>query len=109
MARHFDFRHNGNVARGGVTHHLADIVLRVITAVASIRPVSRAFLGVKIKPNLLAPGAHFRQERILLDLDAPAIVIHQMPMQRVDLVQRQPVQNLFHFLLGEKMPADIQQ
>ena len=41
MAGHFDFRHDGDVPRRRIFHHLADVVLRVKSAVTPIRAVSR--------------------------------------------------------------------
>ena len=58
-------------------------------------------------PSRHAPTS--RQFRILLDLDAPAVAVRQMPLQRVQLLLRHHIQEILHFLLGEEMPAAVQQ
>ena len=56
------------------------------------------FLG--IKPTVLRAltlnslRANLRQLRILLDLDTPTLIVRQMPMQPIDLEQRQHI-NIF--------------
>jgi hypothetical protein len=45
---------------------------------------------------------------ILLDLDAPALVIGEMPVQRVHLVKGHPVDELFHVFHGLEVTRRIQ-
>jgi hypothetical protein len=108
MSRHFNLGHNFNVPGLRVSDHLPNVLLRVVTAITAIRAVSRAGLGLQSKTNRLAPGPHFGQARILFDFDAPPLVIHQMPVEDIELVPRHFVQKPLDFLFGEKMAAYVQ-
>src|SRR6185312_4810143 len=68
VAGHVQLRHDGDVARGGIGHHGANLLLRVETAVA-LR------LAVMAGAGRRAPGADLRQLGVALDLDAPALVV----------------------------------
>ena len=92
----------------GIGHDLADVVLRVIPAIPSVRAVGRAGLRVEPEPRVLAPRPDLRKARILLDFDAPALVVRQVQVERVDLVQGQRVEQLFDLVLGEEMAAHIE-
>ncbi len=83
VAGHFDFRDHRDVQPGRVGDHLAHLVLRVETAV---------WLAVAV--GLPALSADLGQARVALDLDAPALVIGEMPMEPVELVVRHPIQHL---------------
>ena len=98
MAGHLDFGHDGHVPPGRVGHDLADFVLRVETAVA-----------FAVARGLVAPGADFRELGILLDLDPPALVFGEVPVQRVQLMGGQQVDVVFDELLAEEVPAFVQQ
>ena len=56
----------------------------------------------------LPPRADFRELRIFLDLDAPAVVVHQVPVERVHLVQRHGVEQLLDLGLGEEVAAHVE-
>ena len=58
--------------------------------------------------RLLAPGADLGQPRIALDLDAPALIVGQVPVQGVELVQREQVDELLDELLGHEMPGNVE-
>ena len=98
MARHLDLGHDGHVPPGRISHDLADIVLGVETAVA-----------FAVALGLIAPGADFRELGILLDLDPPALVFGEVPVQRVQLVGGQQVDAMFDERLAEEVPAFVQQ
>ena len=58
--------------------------------------------------RLLAPRADLGEPRILLDLDAPALVIGEMPVEAVHLMEREEVDVLLHELLRHEVPGDIE-
>jgi predicted ATPase len=51
-------------------------------------------------PVLGAPGADAGEARIAADLQPPALIVHEMPVQDVQLVQRHPVDQLFDEITG---------
>ena len=82
MARNVHFGNNLNETRGGISHNLLDIFVRIKAAVAL--PV-----GLHIAPAehlAVAPCAHFREARIFLYLYAPALVFGQMPVEAVHFI-----------------------
>ena len=95
MAGHFNFRNDGDVPRRRISHDFADVVLRVKSAVAAVRAVSRRRICRQAEADAVAPRADTGQLGIFFDFDAPAVVVHQMPVERVDLVQRHRVEQLF--------------
>src|SRR6202521_2604925 len=78
MARHVDFRDDLHVAARRESNELAHLVLGVEAAIAR---------AVRVD----SPGADGSQARILADLEAPTLIIGQMPMQYIELVPRHPV------------------
>ena len=88
MARHFNLGHDRDMAGRGVGDELTNVGLGVIAPVAPVRPVGGAGLGVKAEADALAPGADCRQAWILLDLDAPALVVRQVQLEVIQFVQR---------------------
>ena len=70
VARHVELRHDRDVPRSGVSHHLLDFVLRVMA---------------RLDP--LAARGRIEQFGILLDFDAPRAQVGQVPVQDVELVR----------------------
>ena len=89
VARHLDLGDHGHVARRRVGDDLAHLVLRVEAAVR--RPVADVGRKVLRDHRLLAAAADLSEARILLDLDPPALVLGEMPVERVELVERHEV------------------
>ncbi|MNU93097.1 hypothetical protein D3C71_830290 [compost metagenome] len=83
MAGNIHFRHHGDVACGGVGDHVADLLLRIETAVQMRR-------AVRVDARFASgrtTTADFGQLRVALDFHAPALVIGEMPMEGVELVR----------------------
>ena len=91
MARHIDLGHDRDVAGRCVRDDLADLVLGIETAVEPRPSRGRIDVGCRSRTRRHAPGADFSQLRILLDLDAPSLIVRQVPLQHVELVQRHRV------------------
>ena len=92
MSRQLDLRHDGDAALRGVGHELARLDLRVVAAVAARRAGAGIDVGRGGGAGRHAPRADLGQARIFRDLEAPALVVRQVPVQHVELVQRHPVQ-----------------
>ena len=95
MSRKFDFGNDRDEAVCRIFDDLLDLVLCVETAVL------RSFA-------INAFGTDFRQFRVFLDLDAPALVVRQVPVHTVDLEQSQYIQVFLHILYRDEMTARIE-
>ena len=58
--------------------------------------------------RLGAPGADLGQARVAFDFDAPALVVGQVPVEDVQLVQRQQVDVALDKFHGHEMAAHVQ-
>jgi len=94
VARHFDLGDDIDKAVSGVGDHFLDLLLGVESSVA-------AAIG------LGAPGADFGQARVFFDLDAPALVFSEVPVQAVHLVERHPVDDPLHIGHAVKVAPDV--
>src|SRR5687768_9016909 len=91
MTRHIDLGDNRDTAIGRVTYDAPHGFLRIIAAVDAW-PTGG---GVDVRrggaPGRHAPGADRSQLWVLADLETPALIVGQVPVQHVELVQRHPV------------------
>ena len=92
------------VAVGRVGHDLAHLILGIETAVAD------AVVGVEVLADAgaVAPRADFGELRIFLDLDAPALVLGQVPVEPVDLIGGGNVDVALGLLDRPEMTAGVQ-
>ena len=104
VAGKIDLGDDDDVAVGRVGHDLAHLILGIETAVAD------AVVGVEVLADAgaVAPRADFREFRIFLDLDAPALVLGQVPVQPVDLIGGGNVDVALGLLNRPEMTAGIQ-
>ncbi len=98
VAGHLDLGDDRHEARRRVRNEFAHLGLRVEAA------VRRGIAGA----GGLAPGADARELRILENLEPPALVVGQVPVQDVQLVQRHPVDKLPDELGRLVMPRGIE-
>src|SRR5437667_842674 len=109
VSGHLDLRDHGDAAIGGVPHDLPHVVLRVEAPMRLARELpERRILRSRRGHRVLAPGADLGEPRVLLDLDAPALVLGEVPVEDVDLVQRKEIEMLEHELLRHEVATDIQ-
>ena len=94
MAGHLDFGYHRDEVLGGIGHHFPHFFLGIIP---------RGNGAVKLG----AGGSHLREQRILLDLDAPALVVGEVPVHDVDLVLRENVDVLFDFIYAHEVACSI--
>ena len=109
MAGHLDLGHDRHEAGAGVGDDLADIVLRVEATVRlAVEPPSGRILVRPPDDRLPAPGAHLGEPRVLLDLEAPPLVVGQVPVEAVELMQRRELDVLLHELFGHEVPSHVE-
>ena len=104
MARNVHLGNNLNETRGGISHNLLDIFVRIKAAVTL--PV-----GLNVAPAehlAVAPCAHFREARIFLYLYAPALVFGQMPVEAVHFINRHQVEHALYGFFSIEMAALIE-
>ena len=104
MARDFDLGNHRHITTAGVFHDLAHVVLCVESAV----PRSVSLVAARITGRFAAPGADLRQERVFLDLDAPALIFGQMPVEHILFVHGHQVDELLDRLLRHEITADVE-
>ena len=112
VPRHLDFRDDGDVPEGSVTHDFPDVVLGVITAVCAgcsgFAIGLAAFPEPPVFPFLYrSPRAQFRQAGILFDFNAPACGIGQVQVQAVDFIASQSIDLLQDKFLGAEVPRHV--
>ena len=104
MSRQVDFGNDGDETLAGVLHDFARLLLRVEAlmglAVILARVVSYDRLG--------AVCAHGGEFRVFLDFDAPALVVGQVPVEAVDVVQREHVDEALHGVEGHEMARHVE-
>jgi len=104
VARHLDFRHDRDVTLGGVSHDLLRLLLCVETAVGFIRATRECH----VRAHRLATGPHVGELRVLLDLQPPALVVREVPVEGVELVHGHLVEQVFDFAHRLEVPARIE-
>ena len=109
VARHLDLGDDGDEPALGVGDDLADLVLGVETSVGRLlfRGLGRPLVPVLVFP-VDPPGAHLGQLGVLLDLDPPALVVREVPVEGVHLMENQKIDVLQHEFLGEEMPRTVE-
>ena len=111
MPRKFDFGNHRDETLRSVIHHVADLILRIVTAVR--RFVEFAVLVVRAAriaadQRTAAYGTYFGEFRIFPDFDAPPLIVGQMPVEDVEFVQGHDVERLLHLIDREEVTADIE-
>ena len=96
MSRHLNLGNNLHVISCGILHEVAHLLLRVIALVRH--------LDVVLSP---ARRRLLRELRVLLDLDAPCLVVHQVQVQSVELVARHLGDKRLQFLQGDECAGGV--
>ena len=105
---HLDFGNHLDMPLCGVADDLADLLLRVELAVGFAVVNALFVLVVASDERFRTPGPDLGEQRIFFDLDPPALIVGQMPVEFVDLVQREDVDVGLHVLDREEMAADVE-
>ena len=107
MPRHFNLGHDRDVALRSVIENLADLRLRVeerAVGLAVVPPPAAAPF-----PRRWAPGAVLRKIWIGVDLDAPALVVGEVPVQHVHFVERHLVEKALDLVDAEEVAAFVEE
>ncbi len=95
VARQLDLRHHRDAPRRRVRDDLADLRLRVEAAVA--RSI-----------GLASPGPDAGEFGKARDLDAPALVVREVPMEHVELVARHQIEMALDVRHRQEVPCRIE-
>ena len=90
MSWQVNLRNDGDVAVGCILHDVAYLLLCVEAVVG----YAVVLAYVMTDNGLLALGTNLGEQRIFLYLDAPSLVVGEMPMEAVDVVQGEHVDKL---------------
>ena len=96
MTRQLNLWDNLNMSFLCISNHLSHLILWIISSM--LRSI-----------QLGSPCTYFCKKRVRIDLDTPALIFCQMPMQHIHLVQRKVVNRFFNECDIHKMPTTIQQ
>ena len=94
MTRHLDLRDDGHKAILSIADDLTDLILRVEAPIATAITFG-------------TPRTDLRQTWILLDLNTPALVFGQMPVELINLEEGDNINVLLHLFDREEVTADI--
>src|SRR6185312_12489418 len=86
-----------------------NVVLRIKSSIASIRPIRVRSFGIETESSAGAPRADLGKLGIFFYFNPPTVIVGQMPMKRVQLVQRHGVQHGLDFCFVKKMATHIEQ
>ena len=114
MTWHVNLGYNLDTALLGISHHVTNLILCVVTTIQGIAILYTGILlrnqqvGIVIAGSQLhadgvlvvvdTPGTLLGQQWVLLNLDTPALIVGQVPVESVQLVQRHQVDNLLHLV-----------
>ena len=93
-----------SISGGGVGDDVARFVLRIESAVWLAVILAR----VAADDGLLALRPDLRKARVLPDLDAPALIVGQVPVEAVYVVQGEHVDVCLDLLDGEEVARDVE-
>ena len=107
VARHLDLRNHGDVPLTRILDDFADLTLRVETAVRLF--VEAVWISsLMAQPRFFAPRSNLREARVLFDLNAPALIVGEVPVESVQFVQGQQIDKLEDKLLRHEMAAHVE-
>ena len=100
-----DLGDDGDIAVGGIFDDVADLVLCIIAAIFG---AVVADTGGVADDGAAAAGADFGEEGIFFDLDAPALVFGEVPVEIVHFMQGDEVDIAFDEFDGEEVAAAVE-
>ena len=106
VSGHVDFRHDIDVTLSSVPDHIATLFLRVVAAIRNVVVEAHFCWG---DDALLAHTAFLCKVGQSLHLEAPALVLRQMPMELVAAVQGHHIEELLDELDREEMATAVEQ
>ena len=98
--------HYVNAEGSGIFNNGTELLLGVES---TVRLIIRADVRASpAEPVAFSPCSDLGQPRPGVYLNPPSLIVCKMPVKHVELMQRHKIQNLLHFLYGEKMSATVQ-
>src|ERR1700761_2293022 len=104
---HFNFRYDIDITVGSILYNFTYLILCIITAIGRIVKLLWSAVVVITDHRLRALAAYLCKLWIFFDLDAPALVVGQVPVKIIQFVISHHVDGFFDKLDREKMPANI--
>ena len=112
MRREFDLGNHLNITGRSISHDLPDVILRIITAIGPGRPLRNVapvaefppLEPVGLRPESSEPG----QQRIPVDLNAPAAVVGQVQVEDIKLVTCHFIEYLENLFFGKEMARNVE-
>ena len=101
---HFNLRHHRDLSHGGIGDDLTHFILGVKPTVRNAVP--RPFF--RTEDGLGTPGPDFGQARIFFDLDSPALIFGEMPVEDIVFEPRQLVNKPLEERHRHEVPAAIE-
>ena len=110
MAGEVHLRDDGDAELGRIFDHVAHLFLGVETAMALAveAELLRLEAALVADDGLRAPCSDFGEERVGLDLGAPALVLGEVPVEAVELEGSHHVEDLLDLVHREEVAAAVQ-
>ena len=99
MSRQVNLGNDFDVARLGVSHNLAKVVQREPKSATVFRVVKELGCTSRVGERTGADAADFGQARIFRNLNAPSLVVGEMPVEAVEFIGSHDVKHAFDFCL----------
>ena len=105
VAGEVDFGNDGDVAFGSIAHDVATFLLSVIASVGNTVILS----GVVSDDGFGAFAAHLNEAGVLLDFHTPTLVVGEVPVETIDVVECNHVDEALHTVHTEEMACHVKQ
>ncbi len=109
MCRHLDLGYDGDISFIGITQYFSDVILCVKPAVGGF---FAGFLGFAFGPWIAfminPPGSDAGKLRVFFNLDAPPVIIAEMPVEGIHFIHGQQIDILLDEFLGEKVAGNVE-
>ena len=103
MAGHINLGDNSYVAFGSVAHYLASLLLSIVARNRHAVVLAR----LRSRDCARTLRANLGKQRIFLYLDAPSLVLGEVPMEVVDVVHREDVDEFLQIVDAEEVSAAV--
>ena len=103
MAGHIDLWHYSDMTGCRIGHYIASLLLRVTAAVGDMI----VEVGVSADDGATTLRANGREQRPLLHLDAPTLIIGKVPVEHIHIMQSQEVDELLDEFYREEMARAV--
>ena len=105
MTGEVDFGNDGDVAFGCIAHDVATFLLSVIASVGNTVILS----GVVSDDGFGAFAADFNEAGVLLDFHTPTLVVGEVPVETIDVVERNHVDEALRAVHTEEVACHVKQ